>query len=103
MHPVYRIRPALTTGKAPEGLVSGFVRFQGSPQGGGVNVTGEVDRTFPVDRIPSGRIGRTEILHLETDADDRFFRRQVDNPPGSLPGGPAGGTSNDTDGFESAV
>ena len=68
-----------------------------------MDVPGKVDRTFPVDGIPSGRIGRTKILHLEADAHDRFFRRQVRNPPGGLPGGSARSPANNKYSLKPAV
>jgi len=66
-------------------------------------MAGEVDRTFPVNRVPSGRIGHTEILHLQSDANDRFVRRQVNDAPGGFPGGTTGGPANDADFLESSV
>ena len=68
-----------------------------------MDVSGKVDRTFPVDGIPSGRIGRTKILHLQADAHDRFFRRQMHNPPGRLPGGAARRPANNADILKPAV
>ena len=66
-------------------------------------MAGEVDRAFPVNRVPSGRVGRAEILHFQTDAIDRFIRGQMDDSTGSLPGGPAGRSANHVDLLEPAV
>lgn len=77
--------------------------LQGTPQGRAVNMAGKVDRAFPMNRVPSGRIGRAEILHFKADASDRFFRGQMDDSAGSLPGGPAGSSANHFDLLEPAV
>ena len=66
-------------------------------------MTGKVNRAFAVNRIPAGRIGRTEILHFQADAYHCFFRRQLGDAPGCFPGGAAGGPAHDDDLLKPAV
>lgn len=51
-----------------------------------MDVTGKMHRAFGVNRIPSGRIGRAEILNLQTDFCDGLFRRQILDPGCRFPG-----------------
>lgn len=68
-----------------------------------MNFAGKVDRAFPMNRIPPGRIGRAEILNLEPDPDNGLLLRQADYTPDSVPGGSAGGSSKDVNTFYLAV
>ena len=60
-------------------------------------VAGKMHRTFAMNRIPTGWIGKTEILSLQADHTDCFHSRFANESLGSLPRCPAGGAANDRD------
>ena len=63
----------------------------------------KMDRAFTVNGVPAGRIGRAVELGLESHADNGLSRLQSDHFLGSLPGGPAGGSTQDFDSGDDAV
>ena len=62
-----------------------------------MDVSSEMHRAFPVNRVPVGRVRRTEELRLQTDAHSRLIYRQSQNAIRGLPGGTARGPSQHLD------
>ena len=56
-----------------------------------------------MDRIPPSGIRNTKKLDIQTDPDEGFIHRQIDDPGGRLPGCPAGCPSNDVDANDCGV
>jgi hypothetical protein len=73
-------------------LISGWLSIlfvDGALQGRRMNVPGKMHRTFTVDRIPAGRVRRTEVLHFQADSDHGLIGRQAFDLGGCIPGGTA--------------
>ena len=60
-------------------------------------MTCKMDRALAMDRIPAGRIGRTEVLNFQADFYDCFIDRQTGDFQGRFPGSPARCTPHDGD------
>ena len=57
----------------------------------------KVHRAAPEQRIPTGRIGRAEVLYFQTHAGGSIRDRMADQAFGRIPGRSAGSTPNDFD------
>ena len=50
-----------------------------------------MDRTFTMDRVPSGRVGNTKKLRFQSDAHNGLLRLTADDLARGIPGSTAGG------------
>jgi hypothetical protein len=62
-------------------------------KGGPVDIAGKMDRTLAINGIPAGRIGRAEVLHLQTDTNVGALNIQTCNLGGRFPGRSTRGTT----------
>jgi len=65
-----------------------------------MDMTGKMNRAFPVNRVPTSRVRAAEKLNLQSYTRGRFRYIVSDNSRGGFPGGTTGRASSDGNLFD---